>query len=253
MPSVPQGQGTRTHSAQLASALSWMKSRNPSLGLLLVKLVQRHTCLWTSNPISWVIKPGRIWKLLCLPLSAQGPPSAFVACTCRSKGECWEQLVGSEWWTGKSPPAFSPHWQERTRFLPEIPQQITEQQKVQIPARGGSLNTSGKKRFGLSCSHHHISTHLAIDTSRKERCLLVTGWTLTSIGHLWDWGLGILGNSSFALRLFSWISWWQSTHSKQSRMRNVVKANSVSPAQCCDLYSFISGLPHPLGGSQVPL
>lgn len=142
-----------------------MKSRNARLGQLLFKLVQRPTWLWTPNPISWVITPRRIWKFLCLPLSPQGPPSAFVARPCHREGTCWEQLLGSEAWTGNSPPTFGPHCEEGTRFLLEIPHQMTEQQEVQIPARGGSLNRPGKKRFGLSCSHHHISTSLARDST----------------------------------------------------------------------------------------
>lgn len=142
-----------------------MKSRNPRLGLF--KLVQRPTCLWTPNPISCVITPGRIWKLLCLPLSAQGAPSAFVACPCHSKGKCWDQLLGSVPWTGNCPPTFGPYCEERTRSFQRFPHQMTEQQKIQILARGCSLNILGNKRFGLSCSHHRIFTPLARDSSCK--------------------------------------------------------------------------------------
>lgn len=126
MPSVWQGQGMRTHSAQLPSMVSWMKSSNPRLRQLLFKLVQRPTCLWRLNPISWVITPGRIWTLLCVPLQAQ--PSAFVAHPCHSKGKFWEQLLGSEPWTRKSLLTITPHCGEGPWFLLVSPHHMTEEQ-----------------------------------------------------------------------------------------------------------------------------
>lgn len=117
MPSVLQGQEMRTHSAKLLSVVSWMKSRNPRLGWLLFKLVQRPTCLGTQNPISWPITPRRILNLLSAIIDTR-------------EGKCWEQLQGSEPRVGNSPPAFerehdfvqrSPWdgWERKMKSLPE--------------------------------------------------------------------------------------------------------------------------------------
>lgn len=129
-------------------------------------LVQRPTCLGTQNPISWDITPRKILNLLSAIIDTR-------------EGKCWEQLWGSEPWTGNSPPTF----EGECDFFQISPIRWLRKKKWNL-FQDGFLNSPGNKRFGLSYSYHHISVPHPRDRSLKEKTLMVIylvmlGWMLT--------------------------------------------------------------------------
>lgn len=151
MPSVLQGQGMRTCSAKLLSAVSWMKSRNPKLGQLLFKFAQRPTSGDKSHFLGY-----HTWgNFECTACYYQYKDyfqllQFILACTSHNKGKCMALTHGwgilhqlesmipsrdppSDEWTRKYPNPIQD-------WLPEQPWEKKKRSLLLLPSHFCSLH-----------------------------------------------------------------------------------------------------------------